>query len=185
MKTTFILHGGFHPGQEIEDNTDFYKEILKHAPENAKVLIVPFAKDSDRIPASTQKVTAELCLAKWQNTISIEVALPELFVNQAKNADVICFQGGASLKLLEALKSYENLAELLDGKIVSGESAGVNVLAKYFYSPRADKVSEGFGILPIKTIPHYKPEYEGKLDHVGTDLELVTLPEYAFKVIYK
>jgi len=38
MKTKFILHGGFTKGKTDEDNEDFYKEILKDAPENAPPL---------------------------------------------------------------------------------------------------------------------------------------------------
>ncbi len=185
MKTKFILHGGFNPGQTNEDNTDFYKEILKDAPEGAKVLLVPFAKDIDRIPSATQKITSELNGNKWQNNIIVEVANEDDFMQQLQSADVAYFHGGASLKLLEALKQYPNLEEALVGKIVAGESAGANVWSKFFYSPKADVVTEGLGILPIKITPHYKKEYEGKLDGVGQYLEGLFLPEYEYKTFYK
>jgi peptidase E len=185
MKTKFILHGGFNPGQTNEDSTAFYKEILKDAPEGASILLVPFAKDADRIPSATQKVTAELNSNKWQKNIKIEVADEGDFIQQLKSANVVYFHGGASIKLLEALKRYRGLKESLEGKIIAGESAGANVWSKFFYSPKADTVSEGLGILPIKIIPHYKKEYEGKLDKVGPDLELLLLPEYEYKVFHK
>jgi len=36
MKTMFILHGGFNPEKTDKDRSDFYKEILKNAPEEVK-----------------------------------------------------------------------------------------------------------------------------------------------------
>jgi cation transport ATPase len=64
---------------------------------------------------------------------------------------------------IRALKKFPNLKELLNGKIIAGESAGVNVFGKFFYSPSVDKVGEGLGILPLKIIPHYSEQYKEKL----------------------
>ena len=169
----------------LENNADFYKEILKDAPENANILLVPFAKDADRISVATGKVTYEFNKNKWQKNISIEIADEKNFLQQLQSADVVYFHGGVSLKLFEALKKYPNLHESLRGKIVAGESAGANVLGKFFYSPHADNIFEGLGILPIKIIPHYKEEYRGKLDKVGYDLKTVLLPEYVYEVFYE
>ncbi len=185
MNTTFILHGGFNPGQTNEDNSGFYEEILKDGPEGSRILLVPFAKDIDRILIATQKVTSELNSNKWQKDINVEVANVERFIEQLKSADIIYFHGGVSLKLLEALKRYPSLKDSLEGKTIAGESAGANVWSKFFYSPKTDTVSEGLGILPIKIIPHYKKEYKGKLDEVGQDLEEVLLPEYTYKIFSK
>lgn len=182
LKTKFILHGGFHPGSTSEDNTSFYKEILKDAPQNVKILLVPFAKDPERISASTEKITSEFNKNKEQRYVTIEVANEKEFLHQIKTANVIYFQGGKSIKLLEALKKYSHLEEVLLGKIVAGESAGANVWGKFFYSPHANTIFQGLGILPLKIIPHYKKEYEGKLDSVGVGLETLLLPEYEFKV---
>lgn len=185
MKTKFILHGGFNPEKVNEDNSDFYKEILKDAPENAKVLLVPFAKEPERIIPATTKISSEFNKSKNDKNIEIEVANEKDFLNQINLADVVYFHGGVSLKLLEALKKYQNLEELLKGKIVAGESAGANVWSRFFYSPHSDGVFEGLGVLPLKIIPHYKAEYEGKLDNVGIGLEELLLPEYKYKVFYK
>lgn len=182
MKTKFILHGGFTKGKTDEDNSKFYSEILKDAPQKAKVLLVCFAKDDDRIPDATTRVTAEFNKNKGQKEISFEIATKEAFLQQIKLADVIYFHGGRTLKLLEALKEFPDFRNLFDGKIVAGESAGANVWGKYFYSPNADSIGEGLGFLPLKIIPHYTEEYKGKLDGVGEDLEELDLPEYEFRV---
>lgn len=182
MGTKFIVHGGISQIQLEEGNAGFYMELLKDIPESARVLLVPFAKEMDRIPAGVKRVSAELEKHKWQNAISIEVANDTDFMEQLAKADAVFFLGGASLKLLEALRIYPDLRTALEGKTVAGESAGANVLSTFFYSPKVDKVSEGLGILPIKLIPHYKSEYKGKLDKVGANIENLELAEYAYKV---
>ena len=182
MKTKFILHGGFTKGKTEKNNREFYTEILKDAPEGAKILLVCFAKDDEHVPIATERVKVEFNKNKWQKEITFEVASDGLFIEQIKVADVIYFHGGTTLKLLEALKKFPNLKDSLSGKIVAGESAGANVFGKFFYSPSANKVDEGLGFLPLKIIPHYSEEYKGKLDNVGQDLESLLLPEYEYKV---
>ena len=85
--------------------------------------------------------------------------------------------------LLDALKKYQNLKQLFDGKIVAGDSAGANVLCSVFYSMKIG-VSEGFGLIPIKIISHYLEENKDKLKDIKPELETLFLPEYRFKVYY-
>ena len=66
MKTKFILHGGFTKGKTNEDNSKFYIEILKDAPEGVKILLVCFAKDDERVSETTTKVMAEFNKNKRQ-----------------------------------------------------------------------------------------------------------------------
>ena len=109
MKTKFILHGGFSIGKTDEGNSKFYAEILKDAPKKAKILLVCFAKDDDRIPDATTRVMTELNKNKWQKEITFEIANKESFLEQIKSSDVIYFHGGRTLKLLEALKEFSSL----------------------------------------------------------------------------
>jgi peptidase E len=186
MNTKFILHGGFNPEKIKEDNSDFYTEILKGTPQITKLLLVPFAKDADRVALSIKKVSSEFIKNNsWNKHIEIKVASEHEFIEQLLWADVIYFHGGVSLRLLETLKKFSSLEKCLAHKTVAGESAGANVWARYFYSPQADTVVEGLDVLPIKIIPHFKEEYKGKLDIVGQQLEEVYLPEYTFRVFQK
>ncbi len=185
MTTKFILHGGFTPGDTREDNSNFYAEILREAPEEPRILLVCFAKDVERIPVAIKRAKTEFNGAKWQKKLIFEVATEEAFVKQAKIADVIYLHGGISLKLLKSLQKFPNLKNLFKGKIIAGESAGANVLGQFFYSKNADTVSGGLGLLPLRIIPHYSEEYERKLDDVGQGLELLLLPEYIYKVFLK
>lgn len=183
MKTKYILHGGFRKGEIHEDNSHFYAEILKDAPQYAKILLVCFAKDDDRIPLATTKVMDELNKNKWQKSLDFEIANDSTFIEQISSADIIYFHGGTTAKLLAVLKKFSDLKRLFEGKIIAGESAGANVLAAFCYSPNADQVITCLGILPIKIIPHYCEAYKGKLDDVGHGLETVLLPEYKFKIV--
>lgn len=186
MKTKYILNGGFSSEKVDIDTSDFYKEICKDAPEDAKVLIVLFAKDDpERIRLAIPKITSAFEANKGQRNITIEIATEEDFISQVQSADIVYFTGGVSVKLFEALKKYPNLEEALLGKTIAGESAGAIVFCKYFYSPQANAVFEGLGYLHVKIIPHYVKEYEGKLDNVAPELEAVLLPEYEFRVFYK
>lgn len=183
MKTKFILHGGFTPKKEEEDNEDFYKEILRDTPEKVRILIVPFAKDIERIATSTKKVMAEFDKNKQQQKLDFEIANEKSFTKQLKLADVVYFQGGVTLKLLGILKKFHDLSTLLDGKIIAGESAGANVFGKFFFSPSANNTFEGLGIIPIKIVPHYSEKYKDVFKNIEPNLENLFLKEYEYKVL--
>ncbi len=184
-KTKFVLYGGFNPKEVTPRNFEFSQELLREAPENARVLVVPFSKEPDRITPTRERVSNELNAAKWQQSISIEGATEEKFMDQIQNADVIYFQGGSSSKLLEVLKKYPGLKDALVGKTIGGDSGGGNVLCAFFYSPKTETVTEGLGILPLKMIPHFKEEYRSAFDALAPELESVLLPEYTHKVFYQ
>lgn len=184
MLTKFILHGGFASGNTDENNQAFYREILNDVSGRANILLVTFAKDDDnnRIAKTIRKVTEEFENVRGSRDIQVMVATKDDFIGQIEKSDIIYFTGGVSSRLLEILNTYPSLKSVLEGKIVAGESAGANVWCEYFYSPSTDKVSKGLGIIPIGLIPHYKKEYENKLNEVAPDLVKVGLPEYEFKI---
>ncbi len=182
MNTRFILHGGIN-NETPQDDSNFFREILKNCPINPRILIVIFAKSYDRWNDTAARVKSEFNKIKGDLSLKIKVAGEEYFISEIKYSDIVFFCGGVSLNLLAKLQNYPELRSALRGKVVAGESAGTNVLCKFFYSPKADRISEGLGLVPAKLIPHYKDEYEGKLDNAGKEYELLTLPEYSFKVI--
>ena len=181
-KTKFILHGGFTPGNTNENNTDFYSEILKDVPVKAKVLLVLFAKNDDRWQIAEGRLKTEFERVKGQRDLSFEVAQEGKFAEQLKSVDVIYFSGGSSKKALDVLKKLPPFGREFVGKTIAGESGGANVLTQFFYSPSADEVFEGLGILPVKMIPHFTQEKASKLDSVGVGLEEVFLPEYTHRI---
>ncbi len=184
MKTKFILNGGFNPDNQVKDNSDFYKEILRDTSQKVSILIVPFAKEAEKVIPAVRRVSDSFNQSKRQKEISFITASEVTFVEDIKLSDIIYFQGGKTLKLMSVLKKYNKLENLFSGKIVAGESAGASVFGKFFYSASADSVFEGLGILPIKVIPHYKEEYKDVFTNFAEEFEVVCLEEYESKVFY-
>ncbi len=181
MKTKYILHGGFTPGQNIDDS--FYKEILEDAPQKPKILLVYFAKEEDRVAKNREEDIEQFNKNRGKRILKFDTADRDLFIKQVMDADVVYLHGGHSGKLLEALKEFPDLKKVFGGKIVAGDSAGANVLVEVFYS-KSIGVTEGLGMLPIKLISHFLEENKDKLNNIKQNLELVFLPEYETKVIY-
>ena len=180
MGTKFILHGGFAKGQK-QENDDFTKEILKTAPSSSRILLVYFAEEPDRISFKEEEDFQQFNKNKGDKVLSFEIASEDLFLEQAKQSDIIYLHGGHSGKLLDALKKIPNLEKMFSGKIIAGDSAGANVLTAAFYS-RKIGVSAGLSLLPIKIISHYVDENKTKLDDIRPELAALFLSEYKFEV---
>lgn len=183
MKTKFILHGGFTTGQK-QENDKFTKEILKDTPKETTILLVYFAKELDGIPKNKEEDINQFNKNKGDKELLFIIANEESFEDQIKESDIIYLHGGRSLKILGIIKKYTNLSELFEGKIVAGDSAGANVLAKAFYSLTSDTISEGIGLLSIKLIPHYEEKNKNKLDDIYPELETLRLSEFQF-IVYE
>jgi peptidase E len=179
METKFILHGGYAKGVKQEDDL-FFSEVLSTAPREAKILLVYFAEDNERVAERTKDDIEQFEKNKGDRSLSFETATEELFPEQANTADVIYLHGGHSKKLLDALEQFPGLKKAFAGKIVAGDSAGANVLAAAFYS-KSIGVQEGLGIIPIKIISHYLEENKNKLADIKPDLETLFLPEFELK----
>lgn len=104
-QTTFILHGGFTPGGAQEDNP-FFSEILRNAPNPARVLLVYFAKEADRVIKNLNEDLVQFDHNRNDKDISFEVAEIEKFEEQVKRADVVYFHGGKTDPILKALKPF-------------------------------------------------------------------------------
>lgn len=180
MKTKFILQGGF-PKEGAQENDPFFSEILSTASQTAKVLLVLFAKEADRIEKNTKEDIEQFTKNSGGKSLTFDVAREDAFIEQIKAADVIYFHGGHTGKLLDTLKTLPDFREEIKGKIVAGDSAGANVLCAAFYSLRMG-AGEGLGILHFKVLCHYVEENKDKLNDIKPELETVILPELQFKV---
>lgn len=185
MKTKFILCGGVTSSFNAK-NDAFFREVLKDAPNNPRVLLVFFAKEENMIPVSKEGDIAQFERSKGDKKLSFEVADKEHFERQVKKNDIIYFHGGTTSKLLKTLKKIPNLKKLLKGKTVVGESAGASVLSSCFYNKSEGGVFDGLDLVPVKTMCHYAGMNENKLiDECPADLELLLLPNYKYKVFYE
>ncbi len=183
--TKYILHGGAaqHPNAE---NDKFFREILKNAPDNPKILLVHFASSPEKDHINKERDTAQFTRVKGAGEMTLLEANKETFMEQIKKADIVYFGGGTTVKLVEEMKQFKGLKKAFEGKVVAGESAGMNFLAEYCYSKSGGGVMKCLGILPIKTIPHYTDEFKEakkELEQIPADFETIALPEYTYIVI--
>lgn len=181
MSTKFILHGGY-AGRPNSGNDEFFKEILKGAPQNTKILLVYFAKGKNEYERMQREDAAQFEKNKGERDISFEIASLESFLQQVAQSDVIYLHGGNTSKLLKELKRCLGLRNLMDEKIVVGESAGAYVLSSCFYSKIESGIFEGLGFVPVKTICHYAGENAEKLKECSDGLETLLLADYQYKV---
>lgn len=103
------------------------------------------------------------------------LARSDTFIEQVKAADVIYLHGGTTKLLTDALVAYPDIEEAFAGKIVIGSSAGANFLSKVYYSPSANKVDFGSGIVDCLSVVHYGAAFDGE----------VSLTTYEWKGVVK
>lgn len=184
MKTKYILHGG-NAQLIIPENDPFYSEILKDTEDNLKVLFVYFGDDPEKEEIHLAGNIAQFDRVKGNKNIEYEMAKLNDFLTQIKKSDIVYIRGGKTGKLMDSLSKFTNLNKYFSGKVVSGESAGMNVLATYCYS-KSGGVMKGLGIIQVKTIPHF----DGKtgveeLENVAPELEKCYFPDFRFKVFFR
>lgn len=189
--TKYVLVGGYS-NKSADDGGAFVREVVAGFDQPVRILECLFARPVDEWEAAFQK-DKFLFASKLQEKVLLELADPARFVEQARNADVIYFRGGRTKALIEGLKQSEGWEKELTGKTVVGSSAGVNFLARYYYSLDNLEICEGLGILPIKALVHYKSDYNApnidwdkvhqELQEFGEDLPLLAIPEGKFEVI--
>jgi peptidase E len=160
-KTKYVLCGGFASGPDPR-RAPFFAEMLAGAPDKAKVLLVYFARDPEKVSAADDRDYFEAARREGQ-TLVFSLADENAFLEQAKSADIIFLRGGNTQRLLAALSGFGNLAEHFRGKTVGGESAGAYALSKTFYSKSSGGLFEGLGLVPVNTICHYAGQGAEKL----------------------
>lgn len=184
MNTTFILHGG-NPNIKNSKNESFFSEIMKSFDLRLiTVLLVYFAKDGDEYEQMKFE-DEDLFRRATPNFVQFNIALEDILEEQIKESNIIYLHGGDTMKLLEVLKKYPKLKNMLEDKMVVGESAGAYVLSRWFYSKSAKGLHEGLGFVPTATICHYDGKNEEKLKEVldnDSKLEKLLLKDGEYRV---
>lgn len=179
--TKFILHGG---GTGTGSKTDaFFQEMLKEVKERDRVLLVYFSRPREDWQRCFEQDAAPMqaCIS---TRLEFELALPDAFDDQVRRADVIYMRGGHTPPLLEELERHPKFAELINGKVIAGSSAGAYALADYAYSIESQCVRRGLGILPIRVAAHYQGDDSFLKEFPGESegLETVLLREGEYRV---
>ncbi len=194
--TKYILHGGATK-LKTEDNKLYFQEML-HGLKNPKILMIYFARELDAYDESF-KTDAEMF--DWADTgesYTLTMATEEAFIEQAQESDVLYFAGGTSYKLIEAIKKQDtDVKKLFEGKVISGSSAGANMVSEWFYGHGAREVGRGLGALPITVFVHHRAsegqkfwlddertkEIEDELLLKSGRTEILRIPEQKFIVL--
>ena len=191
MKTTFILHGG-ESGRDNEHDKKFYRSWVESFDENfvPKILLIYFSRKPEEYDNLYQQDTERFAKYNDNRKANFEIASQDLekLRQQIKKSDVIYVRGGSSELLLEKIKPLGNeLAELIQGKVYVGSSAGVILISKYARSASSNRWKEGLGLLPIVSVVHWSSAFQEALDkfkaeNKENDFEYILVPETEFVI---
>ena len=163
--TKYVLNSGGLKNN-ISGAKRFMAEIVKGFVEKPKILFCFFAQPrelwEEKFPEYKKGFT-EWCPEGVEP--NFELAFPDTFEDQVKKCDVIYIHGGDDRLLQSYMKEFQ-IPSLWHGKVVATNSASTQVLSESYWTCDWRECRDGFGILPIKTIPHYKSNY-GKDDPRG------------------
>lgn len=179
MKKLMLIGGGdIGRGNTSYETEIIDKEIVKMTgKENPNVLFVGLASSfSDSYFDIIKNIYKNLgCTPVYLKKKNI-INNPDIVKNKIKEADIIYFGGGDTIKLMENIKEY-NLLPLFkeacdNGTVMAGMSAGAIMLCKEGYSDsyklRGESDSfdfvDGCGFVDISFCPHYEDSSERKND---------------------
>lgn len=190
MKTKYILHGGYTQEDNAE-NIKFYTECFTDTPKQAQILVVLFAKE-DNISEEYYQNFCDILQKFTNENVQFKKADEETFISQARQADIIFFQGGNTNMLLEKLRKYSDLPDTFEGKTIVGSSAGAYALSTLGASHHEAHTREGLGILPLRVVCHYESDRLApsktsltEIRNTREDLELVLLRDYEYRIFEK
>ena len=174
--TKYILQsGGLR--KNSQKTAMFFNEIVRDFGDRPRVLLCFFAEKRGHWEDKVEEYKKGF-LALLEDGINpeFELALPSEFEEQVKRSDVVYLYGGDDELLMLRLGGFD-LERLWKDKTVATISAGTDALSKHFWTCDWRKCMDGFGLLPIKVIPHYNSDYgsedpRGPIDWQGAYDEL-------------
>lgn len=156
--TKYVLNSGGIKNQP-ELKKKFHQELVKGLGDSPKFLLCNFAQGREYWETKFQGYSdAVIEDMLYEVKPSFELAMPAIFEEQCKQADVIYFHGGDDHLLQYWMKQYD-LPKLFSDKVVATNSASSDMLAKSFWTCDWRHCADGLGIVPIKFIPHYQSEF--------------------------
>lgn len=163
--TKYVLNsGGIRSAPDLKKQ--FHQELVKGLGEAPKFLLCNFAQPREYWDVKFQGYSDRIAEDMPANIKpSFELAMPDKFIDQCAQADVIYFHGGDNHLFQYWMKQYD-LSQLFKNKVVATNSASSNTLSTHYWSGSWRKCFDGFGILPIKFIPHFQSSF-GDADRRG------------------
>ena len=188
--TKYVLNSGGITN-EPELKKQFHQELVKGLSNAPKFLMCNFAQGREYWESKFQGYSNAVVEDMPDGvTPSFTLAMPDAFVEQCKQADVIYFYGGDD-HLLQYWISKFDMTELSRDKVIATNSASSSMLATHYWTCDWRQCGDGLGILPIKFISHYQSAFgaddpRGAIDWEKAKQELEeygdkSLPVYALK----
>ena len=153
MKTKLILNsGGIRNNLKLKKK--FHQEMIKGlGKDQIKILICSFAQAreywEEKFLESTGSIQEDLPGIK----LKFSLAMPGMFEEQVKKADIIYFNGGDNHILDYWMSSYQ--LNLFEGKIISGNSASSAYFCDSYWSNDWRSAMRGHDIVHSKMMLHY------------------------------
>jgi len=188
--TKYVLQSGGIKNQP-ELKKKFHQEVVKDMGNSPKILLCNSAQSREYWESKLQGYSDSISEDMPNGvTPTFSLAMPKDFVNQCKAAGIIYFHGGDDHLVQYWMRQF-NMPALFKNKVVATNSASSNMLVKHYWTCDWRKCGDGFGILPIKFIPHYESEFGlgdprgpidwGKVRQALSEYGDTNLPVYALK----
>lgn len=156
--TKYVLNSGGIKRQPALKKK-FHQEIVAGHGKKPHILICSFAQGREywniKFKGYCDSISADMPEGVDP---TFELAMPDTFVDQCAKADAIYFNGGDDDLLQYWMRKYD-VKSLFTDKVVATNSASSDMVATHHWTCDWRKCSDGFGILPIKFIPHYLSDF--------------------------
>lgn len=189
MTKYVVQSGGI--GNQPELKKKFHQELIKGLGATPNFLLSNFAQGREYWESKFQGYSDSIKedMPEAVNP-TFTLAMPNDFIEQCKQSDIIYFHGGDDNLLQYWMRQFD-IPSLFSNKVVATNSASSNMLATHYWTCDWRQCGDGLGILPIKFIPHYRSSFgandpRGPIDWDKAMQELSTygdrsLPIYALK----
>ncbi|MCA9313330.1 hypothetical protein KDA08_03335 [Candidatus Saccharibacteria bacterium] len=156
--TKYVLNSGGIKN-EPQLKKQFHRELIKDLGDAPKFLLCNFAQGREYWEAKFQGYSDAIAedMPAGVNP-SFTLAMPSEFAEQCGEADVVYFHGGDDHLLKYWMEQFD-MPVLFKDKVVATNSASSDMLATHYWTCDWRQCGDGFGILPIKFIPHYQSAF--------------------------
>lgn len=156
--TKYVLNsGGISHSPALKRK--FHLELVKDLSDSPKFLLCNFAQAREywetKFPKYSESIREDMT---GNISPTFELAMPDTFVGQCKNADIIYFHGGDDHLLQYWIKQFKP-EEIFKDKVVATNSASSNMLSTNYWTCDWRQCSDGLAVLPIKFMPHFSSDF--------------------------
>lgn len=156
--TKYVVNSGGLRGNP-EKMAEFFTEVVDGLGDAPKVLMCFFAEPREDWEKSFESFKKYFESSLDENITPVfELAFPDEFEQQCKNADAIYIHGGDDYLLRYWMDKF-NVSVIWKDRTIGTNSASSSILATSYWTCDWRQCFDGFGVLPIKFIPHFNSEF--------------------------